>query len=274
MYPPVKWRALIGLLFLLGHTAQAAPPAVFGESATPRIFKLWDFQTGSFSENYDMLVHAIRPGDSIELKPGKFVMIEKKLGMGTTTRIFSIGNRKAIRLAKESGMMATQASWCPAFLSYYYDGAARLLDTGIAMGKVFLSESDRDHYIIVGEEDILFTLGDILAGEVSNQKAMEELGEFARTTWRVRKVGDMHVNQLAYTAEGWKLLDFNHVVTFATSPGDATIFSYMKGLPIRMKNSLSKVVETERGERSEWDAGRLRTIIDQLRRAAVSIRRF
>jgi hypothetical protein len=217
--------------------------------------RLWE-DSGRTVSNYDYVVHGLRPGTQVELRKDQVVTLGRALGSGNTTYIFEIGEDRALRLPKGEGLSPVGVAYA-GFMQWFYEGSAKVEATETPIVKVYREESIADRYLVV--EKLIpdpslgqtYSLEDLVKGRITDPTVAtrlerELLEDFAPKTWALRFVSDMRSEQILYTSRGWMMVDLSQKVLFAKTPGDATLFSAMGGLPMGWRTKIEKVIVRER----------------------------
>ncbi len=221
--------------------------------AQAQVIELWDSK-GECKSNYDLNVGRLPKGSTLNLGNGKSVTIQGLLGRGNTTYIYDIGNGKAIRLPRGSGVSELNVSY-QGYLTWFNTGFLKLAGTEAPIVKIFSEESDVSRYLIVENLSVAFTLEDLIyrKSELQPEMAAEAtralLEEFAPKTWQISFVSDMYSSQLFYSPRGWVIGDLTSTVYFAKNTASATLFSSMGQLPLNWRLKLEKSVKIAREEK-------------------------
>ncbi len=198
---------------------------------------------GQQVEGYDEIVGKVGAGDVLVFSDGKEFTIKKKLGSGNTTAIFEVAGDLALRIPLRAGNFHQGLSW-ESVLDARDHGAIFLpytfYITAFIKGQKLLSEHavkvvkmDRyleAEYAVVEEVAALFTLKSYLEEsrglmpEGRRNNIDSELIEWIKSAALLSEIGDFHREQLLYTDEGWKLIDFTGDVRASVSQRDTSLF--------------------------------------------------
>lgn len=239
----------MGLLFIRSLIYIAL---FFGASfAIGKEVRLFD-SSGEQIYDYKQELDSLQRDDVLVFDQKKF-KIESFIGEGRTTRIYSIGEGRAIRLPLNRGAFSKNLSYAN-YIQEYYLGYENLKNSKVPIPKVYIEESDPQKYLIVEELKTSFNLYEFLQEKnrvnIKNwHNIYAELKKFARLTSEFTYIEDAHIKQIVWTNKGWVLLDF---MSRAKKSSDSlenfnhSIFLNMADLPQNIKQDLHGAVLAER----------------------------
>ena len=196
----------------------------------------------------------IKKGDIVRFSDGRRFTIQGALGEGGTTRVFDIGNGRALRLP-------SSAANCCKWNQYILDNGPILDRAGVPVPQVYVEESSKlGHYVVVEKVQVRTTLADALSDLSRGRMTLAEfeqyvpsLVEFARSTASLSYISDFKPAQLGWTGQKWVLLDWANAPHFAVSMKEVTVFERSPAfnrLPGDLKKILIQAVHEKRATES------------------------
>jgi hypothetical protein len=207
------------------------------------------FEPGSPVENYDELVENLQEGDEVYFGNGESFFLEGYLGEGTKTKVFSIGEGKAIRipLMGDDGYFLALADYVDAYDDLEMTEVPRVRVYKEESSVFYLQDPEMEdwhprwegitiaEYLIVEEIEEVANAGRLFEEWVSTgicDEACKEmfagLEAFFLSTWRLAWLGDFHLGQLSWDGERWVLVDFAGNNDFYRDPMAATVLRQLQ----------------------------------------------
>jgi hypothetical protein len=213
------------ILFLFGAEA------VFGQQKCSDIFqsdpisvtfettiksdnsKIALFQERRQAIDYTELVNNLKEGDTIVFSDQAEFVLGKFLGEGQLTKVFDIGNGKAIRIAKEGYVGYLNSS------RVLYKGLSRL---GVPTIKMFIDKkqaaANELEYLVV-EKISGITLRDLFdnptkISEDEQDRARKALVVFAQKTAHIFYIRDLKTDSLVWDGQSWRVWDALPIINF------------------------------------------------------------
>lgn len=190
-------------------------------------------------EEYQLRLRSAGRGDILVFEGGVEFKIEGYLGQGYTTRVYDLGNGKALRvpLGQAFENKATQVVVDGGFYNRSYLASQSSLEkAGVVVPKLFVSESAASgSYLVVERIEVRYTMQDFIdmykKGKISAEALASRYGPalktFAESTAQLTYIGDFKPSQVGWDEvhRRFVLLDWTNGVDQATHVGDETVFN-------------------------------------------------
>jgi hypothetical protein len=217
--------------------------------------------------NYDEIVGNLKAGDRISFSDGKSFELHRYLNQGGNTKVYSIGEGKALRIPLMGGFKQL------ALMGEYVQAYRQLKKSDVPLARVYLQETHAfrlkpdkvrslyaqkpkvaldffgplaeldlllsknnlkfAEYIVVQEESILFNGFEFWKKFYTGGcldgcfDEFRALSDFFRSTWQFVAIGDFMLSQLGWTGERWVLLDYTNWFWFMRTPRSGTLVDQM-----------------------------------------------
>ncbi len=187
---------------------------------------------GRFSPEYNSQIEKLKSGDRIHLN-GKSFALQRFLGEGQVTKIWDIGNGKAVRLLKRHAPVpcmemlfegfdnsdilptAHTTDIYSDFANGYYRAALDLKRLEVPVIRIYAEESQPPFFTVVEKIDFETHLEDwLLTGDTGNPEMLLAWRRFLESTLGLSHIGDLKGDSIVYVpGRGWVLIDFSGPVS-------------------------------------------------------------
>jgi hypothetical protein len=197
---------------------------------------------------YDDKLQTLAPDDVLVFSNGARYRVEGPAWQGKKSKIVAIGPTLVLRLPLRDGKFGELTYG--QHLDEYLEAYKRLREAGVPVPRIFLELSLPGEYLVTERIDVRFTLEELLEGRAAVSLSEKpgiyaKLVEFARSTWRFARVGDLAPYNIAWDGSRWIALDFgNSFKRFVFAPDEHVLQGI--GLPDHVARRIDKAVREER----------------------------